>query len=189
MALILKGCVEEACGGFTYTDTTGTYSTTNLGGYGVANTITGPADFDTYTLTFWDPTKDPSTDAPTVVLNLLQNVPTADADGHYAWPEFVFGELNLPYITAGVGYFEAVGTKDGDEYRFDFIAVFTQEIYDKVKAKVKAMKFGGKCAADCTSAASLWEALMVVQCGGSCSKEQTNDIIAWLKAQLKKSCC
>lgn len=190
MALILKACVAQECDGLSFSDTTRDYDpTTRPGGYGSQNGVTGPSDFDTYTLTWWDASLDPSTDPPSAVIDLLQNVPTQSADQDYDWPEFSFEELGVTSISDGVAYFEVVGVKDGDEYRNDFAAIFTKGLYDALKPKMALWKPGGCKKEGCIPVIDLWDALMIVRCGGTCNNDDASVIIDWIRANMNSTCC
>lgn len=190
MALQLKACIHQECDGIEFSDTTKEYDAEdNTGGYGGPNVITGPSDFDTYTLTFWDAALDPSVDTPTAVIDLLLNVPTQAADETYTWPTYTFEDLGVTSISDGVAYFEVVGVKDGDEYRNDFTATFTKTLYDTLKVKMAAWRPGTQQKQGCLPVQDLWNALMDVRCGAVCSKEQATNIIQWLNANLNNICC
>lgn len=189
MPLVLKACIREECDGLSFSDTTREYDATdNPGGYGSPNTITGPSDFDTLTLTWWQPMLDPSVDPPTTVIDLLENVPTQSSDEDYDWPTFTFEELGITSIDAGVGYFEYVGTKDGDEYRADFTAILVKSLYDVLKVKVAQWRPGNAEGKECIPPIKLWNALHLVMCGGTCDKQDATDIIKWIKANLNNCC-
>lgn len=190
MALKLKACVREECDGLSFSDTTRNYEVDdNPGGYGVANVITSPGFFDTYTFSFWDPTKDPATDAATAVINLLTNLPTQSADQDYDWATFLFADLNVTIIQSGVGYIEVVGVKDAIEYRNDFTVIFTKELYDILKVKMAAWRPGLSQKQGCMPIQDLWNALNDVMCGGVCSDEQATDVIKWIRSNLNNICC
>ena len=107
MALTLQACIHEECDGLKFTDKTREYNVdTNPGGWGGPNVITGPADFDTLTLSFWDAALDPNTAPPTVVINLLTNVPAQSPDEDYDWATFSFAQLGVTTLTDGIAYFE-----------------------------------------------------------------------------------
>jgi len=190
MPLVLKACITEECDGLAFSDVTREYdSTDNPGGYGGPNVITGPSDFDTLTLTFWDPALDPSTDTPTAVIDLLANVPTQSADEDYDWPTFTFADLGVDSITPGVGYFEYVGVKDGDEYRADFTAILVKSLYDALKVKMTTWRPQNSEGKECIPTIKLWNALQVVMCGGTCNKDDATDIIKWIRANINNTCC
>lgn len=190
MGLKLKGCVAEDCDGLTYTDTTGPYSTSDPGGYGPENDVNGPGDFATMTFSFWPPGVDPNTTAATAVIDLLENVPTPDANGYYEWPTFTYAELGVTSIPSGVGYIEVVAVDDeGDTYSVNFQPIFTKELYDALKVKMAAWRPDGCKKTGCVSVIKLWDALNVVMCGGTCSAEQAADIIKWIKSNMNQICC
>jgi len=190
MALILQGCSSEVCDGLTYTDTTGPYSVGNPNGYGPENDVNGPSDFATMVFSFWAPGVDPNTTAATATINLLTNVPTPDAEGHYEWPTFTFAELGVTSIESGVGYIEVVAVDDeGDTYSVNFQPIFTKQLYDALKPKMAAWRPDGCKKTGCLSVTTLWNALQTVMCGGVCSAEQAADIIRWIKANMKQICC
>jgi hypothetical protein len=186
MALTLSACLSESCDGISFVDNTGPYSADNLGGYGVLNDITGPGDFDSYTLKLWGPSQDPSTDDPLIEQDLLLDIPTADDDGYYTWP-FTAEELGVDF-TSGVWYMEVVGVLDGDEYTFNSSPVLLEEISLLVDAKMKGHDPTCPCKKGCQDPGELFENLQILRCGSTCSIEDTNKIIAWLRAKIGQCC-
>ncbi len=190
MALVLKSCITEECDGLRYTDKTRDYdATSNPNGYGPENGVTGPSDFDTYTLSWWDASVDPNGNPPTAVIDLLANVPAQSPDQDYDWPTFTLSELGVSAITDGIAYFEVVGVKDGDEYRADFEALLVKGLYEQLKPKGAKWRPGGCQKPGCIPALDLITAFMVVQCGWACDPAQAKDIIKWIKANLNAICC
>ena len=189
MALILKGCLQQTCDGLEFNDQTGLYNaTTNPGGYGSENVVLGPSDFDTYELSLWAPDNDYYADvpAPSVTLDLLEDVPTPDPDDHYKWP-FTEAQVGIP-LADGPWYWEAVGVKDGDEYRTQGVVIFLNDLRASINAKLKGWDPTCPCKAGCYDIADLYAKFLVLEKGGICDPQGSIDVIKWMKAKLK-ACC
>lgn len=170
-------------------DTTGAYSVSNPGGYGPENGVTGPTDFDTYTLTLWAPGLDPSTDTPTAVINLIDPPPTGpDDEGAYSW-EFTLSQLGVASVADGIWYGEAVGVKDGDTYAADpFMPVFTRALRDQLSTRLATYDPSCGCSDGCEDPLELWMALKSVTCEAYCSREQTQRILTDLQHRIPNCC-
>lgn len=189
MALELRGCLSQACDGITLFDTTGDYSVDSPGGYGPENGVTGPLDFDTYTLRIWAPDLDPSADDPTATIDLKDPAPVGpDDDGNYRW-DISLAELGLTSVEDGVWYAEAVGVKDGDIYEMPpLMPIFTMGLRDDLKERLLAFNPSSSCKQGCENPLELWMMLKTVTCSGFCSIEQTKQVIAELKSKLPLCC-
>ena len=186
--LTLNACVRQGCEALTYLDTTGTYSETNLTGYGTENGVESPSDFYTYTLSVWAPGVDPETQDPTAVINLLQNLPTPDSNGYYSWT-LDPATLGVSTIEDGVWYMEARGNTTVDEYTVAIDVIVTATLAAEIKAKMLKWKPGCTgCNKGCEDPSKLFIALTILCDGGACSSAKASEIIKWLKAAVK-SCC
>lgn len=191
MPLQLKGCLSQTCDGLSYEDATGTYNAlTNAGGYGVANGVTGPADFDTYRLLLWAPNNDYYADTPTpsITLDLLENVPTQNPAGFYTW-EYLLSQLEgITAIDDGTWYWEVVGVKGAEEFRIQGFALFINGLRALSDAKMKPWDPTCPCKSGCTDIASIQMKFFILERGGTCDPEKAEEVIKWLKSQLK-TCC
>lgn len=191
MPLQLKGCLSQTCDGLSYEDATGTYNAlTNEGGYGVANGVTGPADFDTYTLSLWTPDNDYYADTPTpsITLDLLEDVPTPDASGFYTW-EYLLSQLEgITAIGDGTWYWEVLGVKDDVEYRVQGFALFINDLRSGIYAKLKSWDPSCPCKTGCQDIGDLYSKFLVLECWGACDGVNANKVIRWLTSKLK-TCC
>lgn len=186
--LELKGCLEQSCDGLEFNDLTGAYSVDNQGGYGAPNVVLDPSDFDTYELSLWAPDNDyyADTPSPSVTLDLLADVPAPDPDDHYKW-EFTATQVGLA-MDDGPWFWEAVGTKDGDTYRTQGVAIFLNDLRSKINAKLKEWDPTCPCKSGCYDIAELYAKFLVLEKGGVCDPQGTIDVIKWMKNQLKKCC-
>lgn len=189
MALVLKPCIVTECDGLSYHDKTRDYSVENTTGYGVENGVTDPSDFDTYTLSYWAANLDPNESDPTFTFDLLSNVPAQSSDEDYDWEAWTFAQMGVTSIEQGIAYFEVVGTKDGDEYRADFTALFIDDLAAEVAEKMKSWKPGTKSQGNCIPVPRMAEAIDMVRCGWTCDPDQAEDIIKWIKANINSICC
>ncbi len=189
MALELKTCIREECNGIQFTDKTRDYSIERTGGYGPENGVTGPSDFDSYTFSYWDASKDPAVDDPTFTFDLLSDVPAQSPDEDYDWPVFTFEQMGVSSTEQGIAYFEVVGVKDGDEYRNDFTALLIQDLVAEVASKMKGWRPGTKSQGNCIPVQRMAEAIDMVRCGWDCDEEQAKDNIKWIKANINSICC
>lgn len=189
MSLQLRGCLRQDCEGVTLFDTTGAYSVENAGGYGPENDVTGPEDFDTYTLRVWSPDLNPSSDDPIATVNLLDPAPVGpDDDGAYRW-DIPLSSLGVAEIVPGVWYAEVVGVKDGDIYEMPpLMPIFTKQLFDGLKDKLLKYDPTAGCKKGCEDPTELWMMLKTVTCSGFCSVEQTKRVIGYLKTKIPQCC-
>lgn len=187
--LILKPCIKTLCDGLQYVDKTRDYSVENESGYGPENGVDDPSSFDTYTLSYWDASRDPAIDDPTFVFNLLSDVPAQSLNEDYAWNVFTFEQMGVSSTEQGIAYFEVVGVKDGDEYRNDFTALLIQDLVAEVASKMKGWRPGTKSQGNCIPVQRMAEAIDMVRCGWDCDEEQAKDNIKWIKANINSICC
>ena len=187
MALILNPCFQETCGGIRYIDQTGTYNAeTRPNGYGAANDVESPEDFDGgYTLSVWLPGQDPENPAQ-VVLNLFP-IPEPDDDGFYTW-EFTFADLNTPSIPSGFARMEVVGIYEGTEYEATAGPLFTNLTQAKVDEAMKSYDPTSACANGCQDAGKFFMMLTTVQCDGVCSQEKSESILQYIDTNIKNCC-
>lgn len=190
MSLTLRGCLKQDCNSVVLYDTTGDYNAIdNAGGYGPVNGVTGPLDFDTYTLQVWPPSLDPSADPPSATINLKLPVPVGpDSDGNYYW-EIPLVSLNVSSIEAGIWYAEAQGVKDGDTFDMPPLSpIFTKEFSDDLKQPLLAYDVACGCKDGCEDPLELYMMLNTLKCGGFCSKEKSEMVIAELRSRLPLCC-
>lgn len=189
MALVLKGCTDELCDGFKWTDSTGLYdAATNPGGYGVQNDITGPSGFTTYTIRLWAPSANPATDAPTFTYDLLADVPTPDSDDHYTW------EFDPGLQVSGVWYSRTVATFNGDTFEVNAYVTFSNEVRGLIRDAINATDPTCACKEGCEDPYRLLTLLnSVVPCGCACatvcSLDRVRTIIAYLHSRLPLCNC
>lgn len=185
--LTLEACVIEDCDGLTYKDVTGPYATPgNPGGYGVPNDITGPSDFDTYTLSVWLPGSDTSGTAD-FVYDLLENVPAPDSDGFYSWA-FTAEDLGLSVMTSGVYTFTATGTSGQSIFMDDVQKIFVKDVKSKViDPAMKSYDPMCGCKEGCVDPTLLFAQFLTVTCDGVCDAAKSQSIINYLYTQ--QDCC
>lgn len=186
MALEIKGRACEGCDAFSYVDNTGDYSPENTTGYGPENGVTGPADFDTYTLEVWYPDTDLA-DAPDYTYNLLQSVPAPDADGHYTWT-ITKQMLGEDVIKSGVYVMKATGVLGPATYIADTEAIFTNDIEGKLDAKLVTYDPTCPCKKGCQNPLELFMMLQTVKCGGICNGETSQLTIDTLYDKVTLCC-
>lgn len=185
MALILKGCIQENCNGFSYVDTTGPYNEeSNEGGYGPENEIESPSDFASYVLNVWGPDQDRATDPPLATIDLFP-VPVADDHGFYSW-QLVPQDFGMERIKEGIWKFQALAN-DG-AYSVELSAILTRTLKEDVDLKMKAWDPTCPCKAGCQDPKELFMALEVIRRGGVCDLEKSAEIIRYLRSQLKNCC-
>lgn len=192
MALILKGCLGEPCDGIEYTDNTRLYSVTNTGGYGSQNGVTGPANFDSYTLSLWAPNLDPSVDDPTYVIDLRADVPPIDTDEDYVWT-FTLEDLNATNLLSGYWYMQALAIKDGDRYEVNAYKLFVKDL----RCMVDQAMLDAKIDCDCNGANPFrYQEMLnwIDPCGHSgcnnvCSMDKVKVIVAYLYEKLPTCPC
>jgi len=186
MALQLNPCPKETCNGFLFTDKTGLYNDPdNLTGYGEANDVTGPDDFDTYSLRVWQPKSD-LTAPPLATLNLLP-APAPNDDYYFEW-EFFAEDIGLKVIPSGVWYFEVEGVKDDITYSRSFYAIFTEQVNEKLSPALAKTDPTSPCKSGCESAYDLWMALKAVECDGVCDIEKAQRVIDYVNNNIKNCC-
>ena len=184
--LVLKPCFHPDCNGFSYTDKTGTYNaTTNPEGYGSENGVTGPDDFDTYSLSVWLPGQDPNSPAQ-AVLDLLP-APEPNAQGFYTW-EFTLSDLGVSEIPYGFARMEITGVKDGDTFTATSGPLFLGDIPDKVNKAMLKFDPSCPCKKGCQNPIELFSALQAVKCGGVCDAEATERILKYIDNNIKNCC-
>ena len=189
MSLTLKGCLEEGCNTLSFIDTTGNYNViNNPGGYGAENGVAGPADFDSYNISFWDPTKDYYTDEPTVTINLQSAVPTQAEDGSYTWV-FTAAQLGVTTVSDGFWYYEAVAKDTTYEYTVQGAVMVLYNLDQLMQAKALKWKPGcGTCKGGCDSISKLLMDFLVLKCGGTCDIEGAKKAITYLRNKVA-TCC
>lgn len=187
--------VPSTCGGcntVVYTDETGTYNaTTNPGGYGGPGAPSTPADFSTYTLELWFPGSDRS-DPADYTLDLLTDIPSPDADGHYEWTAITLADLGLTELTSGVWLAETTAIYSGTDYGKVTKQLFTSTIAGELRTKINAMDWSChcKCRDGQPSPLELWDFLqgakmMAKDCG---NPNGAQELIDYVTAN-KSSCC
>jgi hypothetical protein len=175
--LELTASTCEVCDGFQFTDTTGLYDAVdNPTGYGGFNGVTGPFDFDTYSLQVWFPSSD-TTGAADYTYDLLTlPQPQPDADDHYTW-SFTKAMLGLDNMTSGVWTFTATGTKGAAVYVVDVQCIFVLDINGRLSAKLKDYDPECGCKKGCEDPLELFVQMTTVACGGTCDLADAQYII------------
>ena len=127
-----------SCNQLTFDDSTGLFSIDNPEGYasGDVNTPDTPADFDTYTLTLWEPEADLDA-APTYTLNLLTTIPNPDADFHFQWV-ITAEDLGVATIKSGIWTAHVVGEFNQVTYTADYQGLDVSDITEKLDAEIYA---------------------------------------------------
>lgn len=194
MSLILSACLSEDCDGIEYIDNTRLYSVTNTGGYGVQNDITGPSDFDSYTLYLWAPSADPATADPTYTLDLQTDVPPIDSDEDYVWT-FTLADLNATSLESGYWYMRALGVKDGVNYEVNSFNLFVSSLRSLVDQAISEAKIDCACKQGCVDPFRLYTLLDVISprcgcgCSNVCSMDKVKTIVKYLYTNLPNCCC
>lgn len=186
--LQIEGCLSESCDGIGWTDTTGQYPDPTTG-YGAQNGVTGPADFDTYSLRIWAPSLNPATDDPSYTYDLKALAPSPDADGNYVYT------FDIGLQVSGVWFARAVGVKDGDTYEVNQYPILTEEVKGLVYAALNEFDPSCECSEGCVDPRMLFLDLLTVRpcdscgCNTVCSLNQIRRIIANLYAKLPLCGC
>lgn len=192
----------ETCDGISFQDTTGFFSSSNTFGYNSPPLglypqldINGVFTYDSYSLSIWDPTQDPTVDAALFTYDLLAGMHSVDATtGVVIWP-ITYAQLGVTMTVSGIWYMRvtAVFTDSNDvvqTYAQDGSFCFRQEVQlliDKMMAKADP-----SCECDCNSQCDPWRIYAVWLstspmgcCGQSANFSKT---ITWVRnnAQL---CC
>lgn len=191
--LEIQGCMAQGCDDVSFIDTTGVYdAVTNPTGYGVENGITSPSAFTTYRLSIWDPSKNYYAEVPdpTIVINLLLNVPTPNADGDYVWT-FTAEDLGLTAIKDGQWYWEVVATSASvapNEWDANAGPVFLKETRDLLDQKMLKYKIGCKpCGDGCENIPALFAKFLILECDAPCGNDMQTGI-DYIQSRAK-SCC
>ena len=188
MALELKASVCEGCNVFQFVDTTGLYNaSTNPTGYGGFNGVLDPFDFDTYTLSVWFPNSDINTAADYTYNLLTLPNPIPDAEDHYTWT-ITAAMMGVSVIKSGVYNFTATGVKDGLTYLVDVQCIFTNDIKEKLDAKLLDYDPTCGCKKGCEDPLELYAQLITVECGGICDAEKSQSIIDSLYQNVPNCC-
>ena len=185
--LQIQGRVCEGCDRFSYVDTTGLYNaTTNPTGYGPANIIEGPLDFDTYTLDVWFPGSDVNGPAD-YTYNLQTSVPTPDANDYYNWV-ITKSMLGVSRLISGVWNMRATGVRLGITYYADVECIFTEDLASQVDRKMLTYDPMCPCKKGCENPTELSMQLLTIKCGGICDPEKAQRAISNLYTRIKNCC-
>lgn len=186
--LEIRGFSCEGCNEFVYTDATKLYNVvSNPSGYGAENGVTGPSDFDTYTLSVRFPGT-PIEDDPDFVFNLLGSVPPIDADENYVWPAITAAQMGLTVLQSGVWTFTARGVISGVPYVADNVVIFVNDLASKFDTAMKDWDPTCPCAKGCEDISELYVQFLSVVCGGKCNAVQAQAIIDSLETKLPLCC-
>lgn len=180
--------VCEHCEKLVFSDITGGYdATTNPDGYGGGSNPASPSAFTSYTLKVW--AQGVSTNgAPTYTLDLLANLPTQDANGHYNY-DITLAQLGVDYIRSGIWNFEVTAVWNGSVIIVPMASFMVGHLDGIIDGEMLKVDLACACKEDCLSIvdmSSLWESVKSAACCGQAAWADKS--AQWLYVNYKKCC-
>ncbi len=195
MAFVLKICLTNPCTTdghrVRFADTSGQYDVlNNPTGYGVPGGPSSPSDFDTYELKLWKPGQLTS-EAPFIVIDLMDTLPPPDTDGHYTW-SFGASDLGLAEVVSGVWY-AYVTVKSSiiptpGKWTANAAGEFTGQVSDMVNKMMNGVDPLCGCGCGCHDPLGLYALWLATKCGGASSRPQFEKNVKYLLYHIPNCC-